>query len=197
MWTDDFYGREDDYLEESTRAAINIIASDGEEFATELEERRMRLPGRDGMERQIWRSRGADLKIPVKVKPISQSKEKELISSIIAEIREKQAINMDPSPSFERGLGLQMLSKIAVDYLLVGSSNASKLKLVLQKMGKTTSMVFLTNWRIEMGSVAALAVMTRDAVRHENPDTVILQLLDSSFYYGKTMDGGRYPPRKL
>jgi hypothetical protein len=39
--------------------------------------------------------------------------------------------------------------------------------------------------------------MTRDALRHEDPDTVILQMLDSSCFYGKTMDGGRYPPRKL
>jgi hypothetical protein len=45
--------------------------------------------------------------------------------------------------------------------------------------------------------VEGQAVMTRDALRHEDPDTVILQMLDSRCFYAKTMDGGRYPPRKL
>jgi hypothetical protein len=104
-WTYDFYCREDDYLEESTCMAINIINADGEEFVSEREERRIRLPGRDGMERQIWRSGGTDLKIHAKVRPISLNKEKELITSIIAEIRDKQAINMDPARPLRGGWG--------------------------------------------------------------------------------------------
>jgi hypothetical protein len=196
-WTDCYYGREDDYLEESMKIALKVITTDGEDFTNGLEERRVRLPNSTGKKQEFWNSGGPDVKIPTKVRPTSTFKEKELVAAIISEIRSKLAINLDPSPTFERGLGLQVRSMVSVDYMLVGSSNASKLRLELQKKGRSTSLVFLKNWRVEDGSVESLAVLTRDALRNEDPDTVVLQLLDSSCYYAKAANGGRYPPKKL
>jgi hypothetical protein len=58
-----------------------------------------------------------------------------LIQQLISELRVKLALDLDPNPTFERGLGLQSRAKVRVNYLIIGSSHASKLRKVLELIG--------------------------------------------------------------
>jgi hypothetical protein len=70
---------------------------------------------------KLWHS-GGKLKddttsgggLPQRIKPASLANEKLLVSSIIRELRDKLAL--DPSPAFERGVGLQTSTKKSVDF---------------------------------------------------------------------------------
>jgi hypothetical protein len=103
---------------------------------------------------------------------------------------------VDPSPSFERGLGLQSSAKKSLDFMIVGSSNASRLRDALVKKGYVCSLVFLQNWRIQRGSIDGLLQLAKTAMADAEPATVILQLLDSSIYYSREPDSSRSAPRR-
>jgi hypothetical protein len=60
-----------------------------------------------------------------------QPEEKKLITAMIEELSSNLAMDFDPSPAFERGLGGQSRPKQSRDFLVAGSSNASKLAAVL------------------------------------------------------------------
>jgi hypothetical protein len=65
--------------------------------------------------------------ISANIKPASQATKIKIVTGLIQELRTRLALDLDPSPTYERGLGLQSKIKQSVDYLIVGSSNASKL----------------------------------------------------------------------
>jgi hypothetical protein len=54
---------------------------------------------------------------------------------MLQEIRVEHAIDLDTTSSFERGFALQAKAKKAVDFLLVGSSNAKNTMEALSRMG--------------------------------------------------------------
>jgi hypothetical protein len=142
----------------------------------------------------LWHSNGEadgiNNILPKTIKPLVQPKEEKLILTLIEELRSKLALD------FERGLGPQSRVKQVVDFLIVGSSNASKLTKPLSERGYSTSLIYAPNWRIGSDSVSSLAQQVAAAVADVNPDVVVLQLLDNSCYYGRTRDGSRTAPKK-
>jgi hypothetical protein len=68
--------------------------------------------------------------------------------------------------------------KQAVDFLVVGSSNASKLTKPLSKMGYSISLIYVPNWRIGSDSVNSQVQQVASAVADVDPDMVVLQLLN-------------------
>jgi hypothetical protein len=125
-----------------------------------------------------------------------QPKEEKLVMTLLEELRSKLAMYLDTSPAFERGLGQQSKAKLAVDFLVIGSSNASKLSSALGNMGYACSLVFEANWRIGRSSVDHLARRTAAAIADMDPAVVVLQLLDNSCYYGCSRDGSRTAAKK-
>jgi hypothetical protein len=113
---------------------------------------------------------------------------------MIGELREKQALDMDPSPSFERGLVLQVRAKTTADYLVIGSSHATHLSKLLTEQGYSTRLVSIPNWRIYKGSASQLVKLAIEAIEVQEPETIIMQLLDNSCYFARCWDGSRLPP---
>jgi hypothetical protein len=124
-------------MEDTFTLAKLLLHDSGEGKQKNLERRRYRLPGRDGS--NIWYSggvwNGTGDAIPEKIKPATQLQEEKIVRMLIDKIRSKLALDLDPSPTFERGLGLQTRTKQAVDFMIVGSSNASKLARALEERG--------------------------------------------------------------
>jgi hypothetical protein len=55
------------------------------------------------------------------------SKEKTYITTLIAEIREKQALDLEPHPILEKTMGSQSRPKRKVTFMAIGGSNAYRL----------------------------------------------------------------------
>jgi hypothetical protein len=96
----------------------------------------------------------------------------------------------------ERGLGILSKTKVRVDYLLIGSSNASRLRTALEAKGRSVALVSLANFRLDRRNEGLLRVV-REALLSSEPECVVLQLLDSSCFTARGPDGSRTLAKKL
>jgi hypothetical protein len=195
-WSKEFLD-EDKYLEESYAAAKSIITESGMGRQGDRARYRLRLPARGGGWK-VWESKpGAEEELAAEIRPTTPANEKLFFTTLIAELRSKFALDLDPSPSFERGLGAQTISRRRVDYLCVGSSNARRLAVALEARGFTTATVLIPKWKIGMGRDEDLGNMVRDVIEQQDLETIVLQLLDNSTYYVRLPDGSRRSPIQL
>jgi hypothetical protein len=110
-WAESYFPN-DIFLSETTAAALEEIRKSGEGAQTFMEPKRVRLPASTGLPHTTWHCGGSWVSrnsrpLPYTATALQQPEEKALVTTMIAEIREKQAIDLDPSPAFERGLGGQ------------------------------------------------------------------------------------------
>jgi hypothetical protein len=127
---------------------------------------------------------------------MQQPEEALLVASMLEELRSKLAVNLDPSPSFERGLGGQVRPKQARDFLVIGSSNASKLSAALAQQGFSSCVVFQNNLRLHPQSVEEITPRVLEAIQEMDPSVVVFYCLDNSIFYSRTSDGSRTAPRR-
>jgi hypothetical protein len=138
-----------------------------------------------------------DCKLPAKIRLATNQQEKEVIQATIQELREKHALDLDSTPSFERGVVLQAKAKKTIDYLVVGSSNAERLMNALSDLGYSVGLAKYPNWRVYKGSADLLMKQVKDALVDLDPGTVVFQALDNSTYYSKDWDGSSLPPQRV
>jgi hypothetical protein len=175
-------------------AALTALGEGKQSPSAEI---KYRLPGRAGPGANnntsvLWVSQIRDL--PKRIRRADCTTEKNIVLSIISELRVKMALDLDSSPAFERGLVLQVRAKMTVDYLIEGCSNAARLARALDSMGYSTCLVSQPGWRIDRGSVEQLTKMVKTTITDQVPGTVILQLLDNSTFYAKAQDGSWLSP---
>jgi hypothetical protein len=153
-WIAEYYKDDEWHLEDSHAAAVKafneLCEGVSEDNGGHI---RYRLPSRSSSGIKLWVS-SRQQPSPAKVKVAGHSIEKIIISCMIGELRDKQALDLDPSPSFERGLVLQARAKTTVDYLVIGSSHATHLSKLLTEQGYSTRLVSIPNWRIYKGSAS-------------------------------------------
>jgi hypothetical protein len=200
-WAKDYYKDMDCMLEETFEEATRQLRRTGTGVQEDLEPRRYRLPAAGG-EEKLWFSGGkyrgcttATAEIPESIKPASQTTEMAVVKSLLTELQNKLALDLDPNPTFERGLGLQTSTKKAVDFLVIGSSNAAKTAKALEDRGFSVSLIYKANWRVTSEAVEQLTSETASAIQDMDPTTIVYQILDNSSFYGRTRDGSRTAPR--
>jgi hypothetical protein len=81
--------------------------------------------------------------LPASIKPVMVAVETNIITCLLQELRTRLALDLDLNPTFERGLGLQSKIKQSVDYLVVGSSNASKLADAIADRGYSVHKIYV------------------------------------------------------
>jgi hypothetical protein len=165
-----------------------------------IEPRRTRLPShykKEG-EMKVWSSGGAWIGepahakvLPDVIRPATTAVETNIITCLLQELRSKLTLDLDPSPTYERGLGNQSKIKQSVDYLVVGSSNAAKLADAIADRGYSVHKIYYPNWRVDADNVEELLKMVREAIEDKDPGTIVYQMLDNSCYYGRLRDGSR------
>jgi hypothetical protein len=136
-WFKQSYAGDRYHLGYSYGMAVEAMNNLGEGKQRNLMPIRYRLPGRAGLGPELvscidFTSCHAEL--PESIKPASCNKEKDLVVSIIRELREKMALDLDSNPAFARGLVLQVRAKTTVDFLVIGSDSANKLARALDGM---------------------------------------------------------------
>jgi hypothetical protein len=199
-WAESYFPA-DLYLYETFHTALDIIKRTGEGSQTWMEQKRIRLPTSDDRGAMIWHSGGSWVgshmgPVPYATTALQQPEEITIITSMIKEIRDKQAIDLDPSPAYERGLGGQDRPRQSIDFVIVGSSNASKLCKALKEQGYACELIFTASWKVTTSGVEGMRGLLKETIREKDPTTVILFLLDSSVYYGRQEDGSSMAGRK-
>jgi hypothetical protein len=194
-WALDYFP--DVALEDTMQLAATIIRENGEGVQSYLEPRHLRLPSRDETKFKLWHSGGSTspLPIPVSVIAMQQPEEERLVYKMIEEIRTKLAVDLDPNPTFERGLGGQERPKQARDFMVIGSSNASKLSVALSQQGYSSCVIFNQNFRINAASVEEMRPRVKEAIRDMDPSVIVFHCLDNSIFYARSPDGSRTAPK--
>jgi hypothetical protein len=101
-WAAQVFGKERSYLKQGFKVANNILASSGTGGQQAEVKAWHHLPTLDMLYR-TWSSSGMTC-LPKACRPAGEAEEKELITTIIGEIRRGLAIDLDPTPTFERGV---------------------------------------------------------------------------------------------
>jgi hypothetical protein len=135
--------------------------------------------------------------VPRSLRPLAASDERKWVTAVIEESRQKLALDLDPTPTLERGVGLQSRVMRKLDFMIVGGSHAARTARILEESGYSVSRIIDTTWSISRASCDTLAILLANKLKLEDPDVVILQLLDTSIYYAKSNDGSRVMPRKM
>jgi hypothetical protein len=165
----------------------------------EWEYRRLLLPDKTSPGgRREWNSGGgARMSIPTRLREMAPSMERRWATALVEDARMKLALDLDPMPTLERGMGLQSRAKRKIDFMVIGGSHAARTAKILIETGYAVCKLINTGWRIDRASCEALASTISTSLNEEDPEVVILQLLDSSIFYTKRSDGSRVLPKKM
>jgi hypothetical protein len=195
-WTEAYFGDEQ-HLEATAQKAKEIMLESGSNMTT-WELTRFQLPCRASPAGvKTWASGGEEANmLPAIISPLTRNKEKAYVTALIEEIREKHALDLEPHPSLEKTMGSQSRPRRKVTYMVVGGSNARRLSKALTEAGHCIGSVINTDWRITKENCVTMAQTLVTLIKNDDPDYVVLHLLDSSIFYTRKTDGSKELPRK-
>jgi uncharacterized membrane protein YgcG len=193
-WAADVFGRGGSYLKHSFIMATDIMVGAGQDGTQPAVSARHRLPTKE-MQYRTWASAGLE-GLPRATRPAGEREERELLCSIISEIRCGMAIDLDPSPSFERGVAAD-LGGSGEKVLVVGGSYAHKLHTVMREGGTAVELLYFPDWRVQKTSVEQMVAEVEKAVHKNKIEAVVFQVMDDTIYTAITEEGEKIPPRKI
>jgi hypothetical protein len=162
---------------------------------------RLRLPSSHNSQASYttWSSGGWE-DYPAKLRPPSTSEEKTLYHTIIGELRERHALDLEPEPVIERWpVAVYSREEKKKTFLIVGSSHASRTAEALKRAGFGAELIFKPNWRALKNAIRDLAKELADEINakleERKIDAVVLQLLDSNVYWALQEDGSSIAAR--
>jgi hypothetical protein len=120
------------------------------------------------------------------------SEEEVAIVCMVDDIRDRLAVDLDPSPIINRWPTVAATAgggDMAKTALVVGSSHAGKLAAALRKLGFNTEGIFQANWRATRDNVWELEEKVRKKLDKTRVDFIIFCVLDNSVYYSLLDDG--------
>jgi hypothetical protein len=133
-----------------------------------------------------WISEGLT-HLPKSVRSPGEKAEQKLIKCLVQEIRKGLGIDLDPTPSFDRGVDL--VTRPAATNKQ--RSNARRQHEDLVMSGPDAELLFEGHLRIQKGTVAALAAKMMATIKAKRPEIVILYLLDNNVFCVLTEEGGK------
>jgi hypothetical protein len=145
------------------------------------------------MRYRTWASSGLD-GLPKATRPIGEKEEKDCICLLISELRSGLAIDLDPTPSFERGVAALVVGDDGELTVVVGSSQAVQLHDAMKSAGMNTCLVEIPNWRITKVEVDTLLNRLNEALKNKKVGAVVFQFMDNTIYTALTEDGNKTPP---
>jgi hypothetical protein len=126
-WTESYYTDHNSNTEETNNMVLDLLNEMADGDLSTVTSRRVTLPAHPNRKR-VWERGGNSSKaLPCFLKSATQPQETRFVARLIAELRDKFGLNLDPLPSHDQKLGPQAKPRRKGDLLLVGSSNASKM----------------------------------------------------------------------
>jgi hypothetical protein len=194
-WATRFFGQESNFMRESFDTANIILEESGTGGTQQEVASRLRLPA-PGRTYTTWYTSGLD-SLPKSLRPANKHREEKMMTTIIQEIRKGLAIDLEPTPSFERGVGQAMAAQSSGKILVLGSRDARRVKLALEEDGKETIMMHERSLIIGREVIEELAQVLGKEVKRSRPEGIVLHMLDDSVYKALTEDGVKIPHRRL
>jgi hypothetical protein len=137
--------------------------------------------------------------LPKACRPAGEAEEKELLTTIIEEITRGLAIDLDPTPTFERGVPVSVGGDGGGgqrSVLIVGDLGAEHQQAALRESGFSTDLLQVASWRIMKTNVERLLASLKAALERKVPDAVVFQFMDNSVYAGLSEEGIVTPPKR-
>jgi hypothetical protein len=191
-WIAGTYYEEEEYLADSFILANEAMVGENDDDAQDDHTIRMRLPASNDPRKgkRTWIMAGFYVKKIIK--PADSGMEAEIVLSIIEGIRSRLAIDLDPSPSFDRRVEIGARSSSSNKekiYLVVGGTHALYLGEAMRRKGCQADVVTLRGWRAQKKSVDILVEKLKLAMDVRKPDTVVIQCLDDNIFLTQAEDG--------
>jgi hypothetical protein len=195
MWVEQYYVG-DNCLDKTNMLARCILMELGRGEMSNIEMRRYALPVINSSQAtRVWVSGGHDSRaVPCIISPLTHSMETKYVAGLVEEIRAKMALDLDPQPMVDRSLGEQAHPKSKVDILVVGSANAPQLATALRAKGKTFDVLTSKTWTISRAAAEHVAGQVKNVIQTEDPEIIVMQLIDTSSFYVRKEDGSRQLP---
>jgi hypothetical protein len=135
--------------------------------------------------------------LPAKLAGLSEPEEKILIESIMNEINEMYAINVDPEPVLARSSGSSGLAgrHSGQKIVVIGASHAKRIAGGLVSSDFDTIDLTRPGWVADPQSISEIAEKL-DRYGIESDDFVIVDALSNSCFKGTDPDGNQIPPYK-
>ena len=127
-----------------------------------------------------------------------ETTERTIIECLIRELNQKFNVGLDTNFSTSRSMELHSPdnSKETVDFVLVGSSHATRISAALTAAGEKVLCLASPTWRLTAENVAALVQSVEDAAAN-NPEAIfVFQLYDSSVYFCSSDSGELSLPKR-
>jgi len=133
-----------------------------------------------------------------KVSAISMEELPAAVATLIGELNEEFAVNLDPAPNLSAGSGTTSCKNPEdITILIAGSSHASRLANVLADSHPHLVDISVGGWKLNEDSAVEMAEEIGDHLSETTGKAaVIVQLFDNSIYFGKLPDGTRKEPFK-
>jgi hypothetical protein len=199
VWAAKTFGDDGNFLTNSFKLANYLLSPRmGDDCQTDYE-RLMRLPmaAKWPSNKAIWVISSFDL--PLAIHPTTEGAEREIILSIIGELRTGLALELDQFPSLDRkmparGCGGQPES---IDYLIIGRTKTSAMMAdALVRKGKKCELVSYPEWRITQAFVTRMVTDLTAAMAAKRPKAIIVAGLDESYYMAQFEEVHTSPARK-
>ena len=127
-----------------------------------------------------------------------ETTERTIIECLIRELNQKFNVGLDTNFSTSRSMEPHSPenSKETVDFVLVGSSHATRISAALTAAGEKVLCLASPTWRLTAENVAALVQTVEDAAAN-NPEAIfVFQLYDSSVYFCSSDSGELSLPKR-
>ena len=124
--------------------------------------------------------------------------ERTIIECLISDLNQKFSVGLDTNFSTNRSVDPHCPDNIkeTVNFVLVGSSHASRISAALSAAGEKVLCLASPSWRLSAENVAALAQTVEEAAA-SNPEAIfVFQLYDSSVYFSSSDSGELSLPKR-
>ena len=114
---------------------------------------------------------------------------------LIRELNSKLRLGLDPSPNLDP----EVVGGGAIrrdQFLVVGASNAKRCADALEKRGHEVIRAIIPGWSCVKSKIPEMEVLLRRKLLEASEDcAVVLQFLDTAFYFTRTEVGGLQPAK--
>jgi hypothetical protein len=189
-WAELAFGNLSAHLHNSFGLVERQLRARGEDGVQHVQRCTLRLPlatPRPDGSKTVVVVAGEDHEIPCKINGATVAEESAVVESIVMEIREKHAIDLDLKPVINRWpdvTAARLGAGNVRNFLLIGSSHASKLASSLRKQGHNTGVIYESNWRVIRDNTLEMADKIQEKLQRDHVDAVIFCVIDNNIYGG-------------
>jgi uncharacterized membrane protein YgcG len=191
-WAADVFGQERSYLKHTFELATDLVVAAGIDGVQPEVKARYRLPTVD-LRYKTWASSGL-VGLPRATRPVGEKEEKDFVYSLISEVRAGMAIDLDPTPSFERGVAARVGGENGKVMLVVGGSQAAQLQAEMRREGMAADLIEIPGARFTKKEVDLMLTRVVQELRDKKVAAIVLQFMDSTVFTAITEDGDKIQP---